>query len=269
MKKRAFFLGLLSLIMIASSRGRAVAACDNVAHYGAITVKIPNLPTKGTYNVWTRMQVPDMSHSQYRLEVNGLTCYEVGGSSITPGQWTWVSFQDGDVKIDRLLLIKSDCVPIADGSNCQSDNPVVSSIDIAGATVVPPPSTGPVSGLIVPSQTISLAPENIAKVVYAADGRPMPTSTGFTLDTTLLNNGSHQIAIQITKTNGTVVNEATTLVVENAQSVFSPLQRWARLNQRTTVITSSVVGGIFLLIATLLIIRHIKLQKRLLNFRGF
>ena len=281
-------------MMIFSSRQRAVAACDNVTQYGAITVKIPLLPSKGTYNIWTRMQVPDQNHSQYRLEINGKNCFEVGGSSITPNTWTWVSFQDGDlssrvrfnfntlssntakligsykgVKIDRLLLIKTDCVPVADGSNCQSDIVSTSAIDIAGAAQIPPPSAGPVSGIIIPSQTISRFPEAIAKVIYAVDGKQIPAAHDFGIDTTLIGNGSHQIAMQITATNGTATNEATTLTVENPENALSPLRRWMRLNQGTAVALSSIAGGVLLLVSVLLISRHIRLQKRLLSFRGF
>ncbi len=294
MKKRAIFLTILCVMMVISNKQQVYAACDNVSQYGSITVKIPTLPTSGTYNVWTRMQIPDAEHSQYRLEINGKRCYEVGGSSITPSQWTWVSFQDGDlsskvrydfdksvtntaaligtnpgVKIDRLLLIKTDCVPAGDGSNCQSDTLSTSAIDIAGATKVPPPSDGPVSGIIIPTQTISRAPATISKVIYAVDGKQIPTAQSFGIDTTLLINGSHHVAMQITMLNGSVTNEATTLTIENPQTALAPLKRWARLNQQTAVLISSVIGGILVLMSVLLILRHIRLQKRLLSFRGF
>ncbi|MDB5182276.1 MAG: hypothetical protein JWO47_60 [Candidatus Saccharibacteria bacterium] len=280
--------------MVASSHSRAIAACENVSSFGAVTVRIPTLPSSGIYNLWTRMQTPDTEHNQYNLEINGGSCFAVGGSSITPGQWTWVSFQDGDlsskvhfnfdstdkntarligtekdVKIDRLLLVKTDCVPAGDGSNCQSDSVAASAVDISGATQIPSPSTGPVSGLIIPSPTISQNEEAVLKVVYSADGKPIPTTKSYMLDTTLLSNGSHQIAMQISRTNGTTINEATTITVQNPEGALSPLTRWARLNQGTAVTISSVIGGLLLILATLLIVRHIRLQKRLLEFKGF
>jgi len=294
MKKRAIFLGLLCLMMISASRDRAYAACSNVSQFGAITVKIPALPSSGTYNIWTRMQAADTTHNQYSLEINGKNCYVVGGSSITAGQWTWVSFQDGDlsskvrydfnsktnnsakligtesgVKIDRLLLIKTDCTPIADGSNCQSSNITISAADTAGATQIPPPSNGPVSGLIIPSPTISQNKETISKVIYAVDGKQIPTATNNQLDTTLLGNGNHEVAIQTIKTNGTIVNEATTLIVENPQNAFSPISRWVRLNHHATVVASLITGGALLAIVIFLIIRRVLLNKRLLEFKGF
>ena len=294
MKKRSVLLSVLCLMMIISSRGRATAECNNVSQYGSITLKIPSLPTKGVYNIWTRMQVPDQTHSQYQLEINNDQCFEVGGSSIMPNVWTWVSFKDGDlsskirvdfntvslntakliginpgVKIDRLILIKTDCIPVADGSNCQSDAVSTSAVDIAGANQVPPPSTGPVSGIIIPTQTISRSPEAIAKVLYVVDSKQIPTTNGFGIDTTLLSNGSHQVAMQITNDYGIVTNESTTILVENPVNALSPLKRWIRLNQSTAVKLSSISGGIIVLLAIFLVVRHMRLQKRLLSFRGF
>lgn len=294
MKKRTLFLAFLSFIVVASHHGSAFAACENVSKYGAITVKIPALPSNGSYYIWTRMQVPDATHTQYDLEINGQTCYLVGGSSITPNAWTWVSFQDGDlsskvrfnfenkntntakliginhgVKIDRLLLVKNDCVPVEDGTNCQSDSAPANAIDLSGANQIPPPSTTEISGLIIPSPTISQNVQSVIKVIYSVDSKLVPTAKNFNLDTTLLSNGTHQVAMQIYKTNGQVINEATTLTVSNPQNALSPFIRWARLNQVSAVVLSSAIGGILLLLALYLVVRHIHLQKRLLEFKGF
>lgn len=281
--------------MLAAGYARAAAAaCADNTQAGALTISVPKLPTSGTYNIWTRLQVPDDTHNRYRLEVNEQTCYLVGGSSITPGAWTWVSFQDGNlsskvtynftkisgnslkltaadtgVRVDRVLLVKNDCVPVDMGTNCQSEQASSSSLDTAGATVLPPPSNGPVSGVVIPSPTITHNPALIARVVYFADGNPMPTTKTNGLDTTLLSNGTHQISMQITKTDASVVNEATTLTVTNPQTIFSPVRRWIRLNQATTVYLSAGVGIMLLVLAAYLIFKHIRLQKRLLTFHGF
>ena len=294
MKRLVFFVSLLVLIVFAPTKQTAAAACDNISQYGTVSVNIPALVTVGTYNIWTRMQAPDSTHNQYRLEINGNSCFAVGGSSITPGQWTWVSFQDNNqgskvrydfdsktqnsakligiqagVKVDRLLLIKTDCVPVADGSNCQSSSVPVEAIDTAGASQVPPPSSGPVGGLVVPSSTISQNLQSISNVVYAVDGKQLPTASGQALDTTLLSNGSHTVAMRITKTNGTVINEVTTLNVENAENAFSPLRRWIRLNQHTLRVWGLAIGSILLITTLLLFIRQMSLRKRLLEFKGF
>ncbi len=294
MKKRTIFLSILCVMMVISNKHSVQAACNNVSQYGAISVKITALSSSGTYTIWTRMQVPDTTHNQYQLEINGQRCYVIGGSSISPDQWTWVSFQDGDlssrvsydferttnnaakligssagVRIDRLLLVKTDCVPIADGNNCQSDSVPTSAIETTGATQVPSPSAGPISGLIIPSQTIARNPGIIAQVIYNVDGKLLPTTTNFALDTTLLSNGPHLVVMQITTTAGRILNEATNMTVENPVSALSPMRRWVRLNQRTTVVASSIIGGLLIASAAFQTVRHIRLKKRLLRFRGF
>jgi hypothetical protein len=290
--KKYLSITLLFVLCLFSIKGNATAACqtdDNT--YGAVTLNVPNLPLSGTYNIWTRLQVPDSTHNQYRLEVNKDTCFEVGGSSISPGQWTWASFQNGDqnrkiaydftsttgnslkligtqngVKIDRVLLVKNDCVPTGLGANCQSNS--VATVVASGAIEIPPPSQGPVGGIVVPSVTILQNITALSSVVYYVDDRSVPAS-GFLLDTTLLTNGSHRVTMQITKIDGTVINEATTLEINNKQTAFSPLSRWARLNQRTAVTLSTVIGSGLLIVTAFLIIRSIRLRRRLLEFHGF
>lgn len=293
LKRYAFMIVLSGLMIFSHAPKVAADACANQANYGVVSLDVPTLPTRGTYVLWTRMQVPDDKHNRYRLEVNGNTCFEVGGSSVTPGEWEWVSFYDGNlsrsvrynfdhttenrlrligvdagVRIDRILLIKNGCIPTGLGENCQSTE-ATATFSLSGATEVPPASNGPVSGVFIPSQTIIQNKNQITKIVYYADGAPMPTASGGGIDTSLLSNGVHRISIQITRSNGIVINEATTITVENKQNVFSPLIRWARLNAREAIILS-VASGILLIAGSVtLFARHIRLQKRLLSFRGF
>ncbi len=292
--RRLAFIALLSSLMIFSHVPKVVAeACSNTSNYGVVSLDIPTLPTRGSYVLWTRMQAPDAEHNRYRLEVNSNTCYEVGGSSIVPGEWEWVSFyggslsktvrynfdhttenslrligMDAGVRVDRILLIKNDCVPTGLGDNCQSTT-ATAAYSSSGATEVPPPSTAPVGGVVIPSQTIVNKKSSISKVVYFADGAPIPTSSNNGIDTTLLRNGSHRISIQITQTNGIVVNEVTTIAVENKQGVLSPFTRWARLNEGQAMSISIALGVVLVMSSVLLFVRHKHLQKRLLTFRGF
>ena len=292
--RRLTFIALLCGLMILSHAPKAVAeACDNTANFGVVSLDVPTLPTRGTYVLWTRMQAPDPEHNRYRLEVNGNTCYEVGGSSIVPGEWEWVSFyggslsntvrynfdhmtenslrligMDAGVRIDRILLIKNDCVPTGLGDNCRS-TAATAAYSSSGATEVPPPSSAPVGGIVIPSQTIVNKKSSISKVVYFADGAPIPTAANNGIDTTLLSNGSHRISIQITQTNGIVLNEVTTIVTQNKQGVLSPFTRWARLNEGQAISLSIMFGIMLIIGAALLFVRHKQLQKRLLTFRGF
>jgi hypothetical protein len=286
---------LIAFLMIAATHSKVTAAaCDNSLQYGSVKSSLSILPTTGTYIIWTRMQVPDSAHSQFNLEINNQSCYVVGGSSITPNTWTWVNFQDGNlstiikynfdrtidnsarligtfagVKVDRLLLIKNSCVPVGLGANCQTESARTTIPDMAGASSVPPPSSRTIGGLIIVSPTVQKNPELIQKVVYFADGLQVPTAASFALDSTLLTNGEHQISMQITETNGTVINETTNINVLNNESVLSPFIRWIRLNTHAAIVFSSLAGGVLLLLALLITIRHILLQKRLLSFHGF
>jgi hypothetical protein len=283
--------------MLALSYGNAnanAATCISGAGQGAVNVTVPELPTKGIYNVWSRVQVPNDIHNRYQLEVNGDTCFLVGGSSISPNQWTWVSFQDGDlsskvkynfvkttgnslkligndagVKIDRVLLVKNDCIPVEQGANCESDAVHTASYDKTGANILPTSTEGPASGVIIPSQTIIQNQNSIASVGYFVDGKPVPTAKDNGLDTTLLINGSHQISIKITKIGGTVIDEATTITTDNPQTFFSPLQRWARLNKGVAVATSIAMCVLIVFSFVLVLVRHIQLKKRSLTFHGF
>ena len=292
--RRFAYIAVLSLLLLFSHAPKVTAeACDTSAGYGVVALDIPTLPTRGTYVLWTRMQVPDDQHNRYRLEVNDNTCFEVGGSSITPGEWEWVSFYgggltktvrytfdhttenhmrligvDAGVRVDRVLLIKNDCIPTGLGENCQSAT-ATAAFSLSGATEVPPPTNGAVSGVVIPTQTITNSKSRIAKVAYYSDGKPIPTAYNFGIDTSLLSNGTHRISIQITQTNGIVVNEVTTLRVDNATGVLSPFTRWARLNVVDAIILSCCVGGIFATSMVVFLVRHKRLQKRLLTFRGF
>ena len=294
MKKLFLFLSLVSALSFSSAAPKAAAAACADMGAGSVSLAVPLLPSRGIYTIWSRVQVPDDTHTRYRLEVNGSTCFTVGGSSITPGEWTWVSFENGiltntvkyefknsngntvkllgedaGVRVDRLLLVKSACVPEGLGANCESDAVPVAALDTSGATEVPPPSSGEVRGIIIPSQTVSRNPKSIKQVVYYVDGSPLPVAENFGLDTTLLENGTHRVSMQITAANGSVSNEVTTITVKNPENVLSGVKRWIRLHEKTTVILSSVVGGALLILAIYFVIRHIRLQKRLLRFHGF
>lgn len=295
MKKRALLLGVVSICTLFLNHGYAsAAACTDKEAYGQVSLALPVLPSRGTYTIWTRLQAPDSTHNRYHLEINGRDCFEVGSSASVPGQWVWVSSQsnspndkvrydfdhtsdntvtligsDAGVRIDRLLLVKNDCVPENLGNNCHSDTVPISIQATQGATEVPPTSSGPVSGVIIPSATVSQDASMITKVTYFSDDTLVPSTKNFGLDTTLLANGSHRISIQITKTDSTITNEVTTLQVNNKQTAFSPVRRYIRLHTRAAVTISSIIGVGLLGVLGLLAVRHIRLQKRLLTFRGF
>lgn len=282
-------LGLLFVPKI-----HAQTSCPaNDKNYGQVELAVPKLGTAGAYNIWTRMQAASQTNNQYLLNVNGASCYKIGGSSLEPSQWQWVYFQDGNlnqkvvfdfnraegnslkligvqtgVKISHIMLTKSDCIPIEYGNNCAENGAAIMSA--SGNTSSVPPLTGDsVSGNIFPTQLIIAEQTNIAKVIYFVHGKTIPSSKNFSLDTSLVPNGAHRIAIQITKKNGDIINQETSITVSNLESILSPAIRWARLNRNSLATVGVIAGGVLVLVSIFHLIKHLLLKRRLMMFRGF
>lgn len=289
--KRLIIALVSVLIMLPLFSGNVFAACSTSNDsYGEVTLGLPKLPTTGTFNIWTRMQVPDSTNSAYELQINDTSCVLVGGGAV--GSWQWVNSQVGTegakvtydftqtsgntfrlvgvkpgVKIDRLLLVRNDCTPVDLGTNCSSSN---SALEVgSGATEVPPISNGPVSGSVIPTSTISTDLSNVARVTYYVGSSAIPANDDFSLDTTLLQNGEQRVTINIVKKDGSTVDEATTLVVNNPENGFSGLWRWARLNKNILFGVGVGLTAVLVAIATFLTFKKARLKKRRLEFRGF
>ena len=146
-----------------------VVACTSVAMYGAPASAAPcvvpgtdygtvtlaaSVASTGTYRIWTRMAAPNSTDTSYRLEVDGTTCYQVGGNSVptyangasthfTSGTSNWISTTTTGTAIDMSLtsgshtlkligissgvvidrvIITADlaCQPTSTGNNCAS-----------------------------------------------------------------------------------------------------------------------------------------------------
>ncbi len=121
--------------------------------YGTVTLSA-SVSAAGTYRIWTRMAAPNSSDNSYRLEVDGNTCFQVGGSGVpTYASGATTRFQSGTtnwrsttttgtqvsmslasgahtlkligisegVVIDRVIITAdADCVPTGTGDNCAS-----------------------------------------------------------------------------------------------------------------------------------------------------
>ena len=71
----------------------ATGACTQPAtDYGNVSALSVNVGTgaTATYRIWTRMVAPDTTNNTYLLEVDGTSCYTVGGSGVQ----TYTSAQD-------------------------------------------------------------------------------------------------------------------------------------------------------------------------------
>ncbi len=117
--------------------------------YGTDTLTL-DVPAATTYNIWVRMEAPATTSDSILLQVDGTTCYSVGGnSSMTLNDWEWVDYQNGStsdvmqatlstgdhtlefigsetgVGVDEVLLISDPtCVPTGTGTNCTQPIPV-------------------------------------------------------------------------------------------------------------------------------------------------
>lgn len=166
MLKKSFMVLLLALVSsqsLLTSTARAVCPAP-VTTYGGASYSAP-ASTSGTFAVWSRVMVPDTTNKTFSLSIGDALCnVTVGNGAITPGQWTWVNYRDGNVdskisialtagtynvqlggtkpgvKVDKIMLVQNlSCVPVNDGSNC------VSTADTQAPTVP--------ASLVSPSQT--------------------------------------------------------------------------------------------------------------------
>lgn len=166
MLKKSYMVLLLALVSSQSLlTSTARAACPApVTTYGGASYSAP-ASTSGTFAVWSRVMVPDTTNKTFSLSIGDALCnVTVGNGAITPGQWVWVNYRDGNVdskisialtagtynvqlggtkpgvKVDKIMLVQNlSCIPVNDGSNC------VTTADTQAPTVP--------ANLISPSQT--------------------------------------------------------------------------------------------------------------------
>ncbi len=151
----ALLLATLSAFVSAPSNVSA-AACSVPSQNFGIATNTLSVQSAGTYRVWTRMAAPDTTNNTYMLEIDGNTCYTVGGSGVpvyqsgssshfvnnssnwigktTSGSFIDVTLSagahvvkmigiDDGVIIDRVVASSDlSCVPTGVGQNCA--NPV-------------------------------------------------------------------------------------------------------------------------------------------------
>lgn len=150
------------------------AACSApAATYGTDTVTY-NVPTAGTYRVWSRIQAPDSTNNSYYLQIDGGCAITVGDAAVTPNSLVWVDYQDGlttsktnmtltagnhtfvltgrepDVIVDRVVFAADpNCVPTGTGDLCATAPTPTPS---ATASVTPTPTATP-TPTVVPTPT--------------------------------------------------------------------------------------------------------------------
>lgn len=243
--KRSVFLALLVLLFIAvfslTKLGKVQAACVAPAtDFGAATKTI-NVPTAGTYRVWSRIMAPNPTANSYTLEVDGVTCIAVGDAPIATNVWTWVDYRDASsaskvsvtlgagshtfkmigreasVKLDLLLLTADTaCVPTGAGSNC-----------VVVADTIPPTValTAPTAGQTISGVNTLTANATdsggVSKVEFYLGlvlvGSATSAPYSFELDTTKYPNGSVVIGAKSYDTagNSSTANSSVTATISN------------------------------------------------------
>jgi fibronectin type 3 domain-containing protein len=229
--------GLASLNISSAS-----AACQAPAtSYGAGSASVA-ITQSATYRVWSRVMAPDTTNNTYLLEIDGGSCYTVGGGSIVPNTWKWVDYKDQtttskidvalapgthtfkfignqpNVKLDKVIFASDlNCIPVDDGSNC----------DTPSDTTPPTVSlTAPAEGGTVSGQTAitATASDNtsITKVDFYANsvlvGSDNTTPYSVNWDTTKVANGNYTLIARAYDSANNVTTDSYVVTVQNGDT---------------------------------------------------
>lgn len=170
--KKIMLYAMLALVLIPAfqTKDAAAAACTVPStDYGQVSGLSATIDTAGTYRIWTRMAAANTTDNTYLLEVDGSTCFTVGGSGVpvyasgatnhfanSPANWrnttstssaVTMSLSAGShtiklignapgVVIDRLIFTSSTtCTPTGTGNNCADTTlPTISSVAATSVT---------------------------------------------------------------------------------------------------------------------------------------
>lgn len=239
---------VLPLLFVASfatfNVQKALAACAAQDTSRGTATTTVNVPSNGTYRVWSRIMASSSANNSYILEIDGTTCGVVVGdnSAISTSAWTWVDYQSGtttnkinatltagshtitmigredDVKLDRVILTSDTaCTPTGTGNNCAD----------------PPDTTDPTTSITAPANNATVtgntsitatASDDIAvtKVEFYVDGTLKGTDTAspyaYSWDSTTATNGSHSLTTRAyDAANNVGTSAARNVTVDNGQ----------------------------------------------------
>jgi chitodextrinase/outer membrane biosynthesis protein TonB len=214
-------------------------------------------PATAEYTIWTRMIAPDAQNNTINLELDGNTCYNVGGGSFVATTWAdtgvnWVNYANGTpstpirlqltqgahtlkyvgtktgVQVDRIIVTSdATCIPVAKGTTDASGR----SCDTGDSTpptanvVSPANNTSNVVGTVTISATAA-DPSGIAKVDFLVNNQVVGTdSTGpdysFAWNSASVTNGNQSITVQATDKAGNTTTSTAVVVVTNNLSTCS------------------------------------------------
>lgn len=223
----------------------SAAACPTPAtDLGTDTITM-NVPAAATYVIWTRMKAPDTSHNSINLQVDGNTCFNVGGGSFTATSWgsgsgNWVKYQNGSVsntitmtlsagnhtfkyigtqagvEIDKVIITSdASCTPTGTGTDCQTGDSTAPTVSLTTPT-----ANQAVSGNVSLKATATDA-SGIASVQFLVDGNPVNTDTTapyeYSWNSASVANGQRSISARAIDTNNnTATSPAVTVNVNNS-----------------------------------------------------
>ena len=229
------YLVVIVLFGMASTPGRAAAACTPLPTTNGSASLVVSIPATTVYRVWTRIYSPSANNNGLYMQIDNTYCSIVVGDSaaIPVGNFTWVDYQSGTatnkmnfmlsagnhtitlagldpgVGIDKLLFLADQtCIPAGDGSNC---------VAAATAIVPTPVNTGPGSNnTATPSVSgvITLNPGNLpdgSTASHSVDGKVI---VGNSLDTSALAPGLHIIKTTVHGKDGTEQTYSTMIIVK-------------------------------------------------------
>jgi len=199
----------------------AYAACSALpTDRGTVTATV-NIPTTGTYRVWSRIKAPDTLNKTFLMQMsqNGdaYCSVNVGGGSITAGTWTWVDYYGGvtsqknnmmltagnhtmvlagnadNVMVDRIIFTQNTtCVPTGTGDNCAD------STAPTGVSITSPANNAALSGT---TNITAVASDNIgiAKLEFYADGSLLGSDSSspysYSFNPNSVSAGSHSLTV--------------------------------------------------------------------------
>lgn len=268
------------------------AACANVSSFGAVTVHLPTLEHIKDRVIWIRMQSPEDS-VRVLAEVSAKDCLEISGQSQPTNTWQWQTVRDSGgtavpysfgqhddntikiigvqpgVRVDRMLITDTKCVPQDFGNNCQAVGAKLATAEEHDYTVLPSPNSSPLHGKVQLSDTPTQNQGNLKEVTYSVAGTVVQQSAyGLVFDTSRLQNGTHTVYITTTLQDETQIREMVVVTIKNPHNPLTPLVRWAKLNQQALktagVITLGLLAGIILIRVVLIRLR----KRRVRIFHG-
>lgn len=239
---------LFCLLAVYSVNAQKVfAACaTQPTDYGTAT-KTVNIPSTGTYRVWSRIMAPDTTNNSYLLEIDGGSCITVGDSAISANTWTWVDYQSGStttkinisltagnhtfkmigreagVSLDRVIFTADlTCVPTGFGDNCASPPDTT----LPTVNITSPSSGASITGS---TQLTATASDDVAvtKVEFLVDGTIVNSDSSspyaYTWNSALVADGAHTITAKAyDAAANTKVSSAVNITVSNTVPAPKP-----------------------------------------------